>query len=384
MKNMLFIFEREMPLIKLLREKYGELTKCKVEFLPLLDVREKDIDNHDIIVFVRPSDPLSLKISKNAKQSGAFTVFYTDDDLLNLPSTSPFSATRKKTMNKIAQYTETVLAANPHICRKYSQIVPSHRYAETITSVDYLDLQCIDDKLSGQGSEKTKIVYAAGNGHERLFEQFIRPILPRLNEKYHHAISLDFVGVHPDVGDMAEKMEIRYTSGMSLAEYRTFMSNNSFDLGVAPLEGTEFDKCKHYSKYLEYTSAGMVGVYSNCEPFTNAVTDHWNGLLADNDTDSWFDAICYGIDHADQRREYLKNARDHILTQYTKRAFEEKLYCDIPELLSYEKTRTSCRSLLSGKLQYTLFRLTDRIYLFLFYLKNNKGYIAKKIESVLK
>ena len=75
MTKVLFIYEREMPLIKLLREKYGELSQCDVDFLPVLKVKEQDIDEHDIIILIRPSDPLSLKIAKMQRSRGHSSSF---------------------------------------------------------------------------------------------------------------------------------------------------------------------------------------------------------------------------------------------------------------------------------------------------------------------
>ena len=383
MSDVLFLYEREMPTIKLLREKYTVLTKSNVAFLPVKDVSAADIDAADVVVLIRPSDPLSLGVAKKASGSGALVVFYTDDDLIGLPPTAPFSGSRKKLMRRTAGASDLVLAANPYICRKYSRFVPSHRYSETITSVDYLDHDAISRKLQEAPGDRVKIVYAAGNGHEVVFQKFVGPILGKLNDRYGDRISLSFVGVHPEVEIPSEGMKVTYKAGMSLDEYRRYMSESGFDIGLAPLEDTEFNKCKHYNKYLEYTASGITGVYSDCEPYTNAVTDGKNGFLAENTPENWYETICRAVDDAQKRKDCLANARDHISSCYTAKAFEEKLYGDIPELVGYTGERVPCRSIGPDALRYKLFLAADKAYLLSFYLKHNKKYVVEKIRSVI-
>lgn len=378
MTKVLFVYERMMPTIELLKEKYSRLQQCCVSFVELKSVTNKLIDESDVLILIRPSDPLSLAIAKKAGEAGALVIFYTDDDLINLPGSVPFSRSRRKHMRKIVESSELVLAANRHICEKYSKMMPKPRYACTITSVDYLDLECIEAKLEEDNKDCVRMVYAAGNGHEPVFCKYIRPVLAKIFEKYRDRLSLDFVGVHPEV-DVNGK--IQYIAGMSLDEYRAFMSKQHYDIGLAPLEATEFGKGKHYNKYLEYTSAGVVGVYSDCEPFTYAVKDRYNGILSSNDTESWFEAISFAIDHPELRKECLRNARDQIRTEFTAEAFEAKLYRDVPELLGRDTERKPSRSLLGAKLRYRVFSLIDKGYLFFFYLRTNRGYILKKLKG---
>ena len=60
-------------------------------------------------------------------------------------------------------------------------------------------------------------------------------------------ISFTFVGVRPNMDDI----ECEYVSGMPLMEYRKFMREQNFDIGLAPLYENDFSKCKYFNKFIE-------------------------------------------------------------------------------------------------------------------------------------
>ena len=379
MSKVLFTYEKMIPTVQLLREKYCGHRDFSCDFKKIVEVCESDIDTHDVLVFIRPSDPLTLAIAKKAKQAGAFTVFYIDDDLLALPSTHSLSRNRKKRIIKIANQCEIVLAANPYICQKYAVFVRSHRFALTITSVEYLDELAINTKLSSGDEKPVKLVYAAGKGHESLFFKYIEPILSELDKRYSTNISLDFVGVAPAFNLESFTMSIQYIPSMPLLKYRELMSSKQYDIGIAPLEESIFSKAKHYNKYIEYTAAGVVGVYSNVEPYTNAIIDGYNGVLANNTHNDWKRALIRLIDDKNLRREILKNSAEHIKINYTVDAFLKKLRNDLPEFFEYNEQRYPTQCLLFYKIIYKIYRLYDLFLLVSFYIKR-EGFNALLVK----
>jgi tetratricopeptide (TPR) repeat protein len=63
----------------------------------------------------------------------------------------------------------------------------------------------------------------------------------------------------------------------TLAEYLAFL--RTLDVGLAPLLPTEFNRCRSDLKHLEYAAHGVVGVYSDLEPFRGVVRHGQTGLL---------------------------------------------------------------------------------------------------------
>ena len=85
--------------------------------------------------------------------------------------------------------------------------------------------------------------------------------------------------------------------------------------GYAP--GTEFHRCKHYNKYIEYAAWGIPGIYSAAEPYTQAVRDGENGLLCPNTEEGWYAAMARLIEDAALRRRLGETARREAETVYS-------------------------------------------------------------------
>ena len=166
--------------------------------------------------------------------------------------------------------------------------------------VDESDIQ---SKRIGSSGSVTSIVYATGNDHQFLFEKFIRPLLAPLSEKYRERISFTFMGISPQLNETEYSFPIRYVKWLPTEQYRGFMKEQCFDIGLAPLENDSFSKCKYFNKFVEYSMSGTVGIYSNTEPYTDVIQDGVNGFLADNTKESC--RFVNDVLHIRKRKEYL-------------------------------------------------------------------------------
>lgn len=355
-----------MPTISITREVFTHLKQfpeIKFDFVYLVDVKASDIDSHDVIVFMRPDNGYSWKIAKQARQAGHVVVTFCDDDLLNLPKTNPSIPWRKKGLIKTLGQSDVIWSSSRYILAKYKTYTLGKRTAISDTIVQPEELDNIDEE---KGGDNVTIVYAASPSHAQLFERYISPIVPKLAAEFGNRLSITFISTHPEVRDI----KCEYLPGMPLLEYRRFMKERHFDIGVAPLNNDEFSKCKYFNKFLEYTAHGMVGVYSNTEPYTYVVKNGENGMLADNDPDSWYEALSTLIKKKSLRQECVQNAVQYINNNHSEEACIHKLCKGIPEILEVERTYIKCKNFGMKKYLYYLTRPMDWMYLFVYYLKN--------------
>ena len=366
MSKLLFIFERDMPTISITRDVFTHLKyfpEIQSNFMYLADVSPSDIDSHDVIIFMRPDNGYSWRIAQQARQAGHVVVTFCDDDLLNLPKTNPTIPWRKKGLIKTLGKSDVIWSSSRYILDKYKRYTVGKRTATIDTIVQPEELDGIDSKEDG-GS--VSIVYAASQSHSSLFEKYISPIVPRLADEFGDSLSFTFISAHPDV----KGVKCEYIHGMPLLKYRKFMKERHFDIGVAPLHNDEFSKCKYFNKFLEYTTHGMVGVYSNAEPYTYVVKNGVNGMLADDDPDSWYQALSALIKEKSLRQKCVRNAVQYIKDDHSEKACIYRISEGIPEILATEKSYEECKSFGIQKQLYYLTRPMDWLYLLVFYLKN--------------
>lgn len=371
MGKILFLYEAEMPTVSIMQNYWLHLAdkyNIVARFVRLIDVKKADLNWCDILILIRPNNSLSWRIALRVRKSGRFVITMCDDDLLHLPKSHPDLSWQRKGLIRALNNSSVILSTSKHLINCMKGYTADKRGAHIDTIVKHSEVM---KRYYEEENKCVKIVYAAGGGqHERAFEQFVLPALKNIAVRNPNSFSLTFVSVHPNCGELEKNVQVNYVNGMPLLEYREFMKKSKFDIGLSPLEATNFTKCKYYNKYLEYTLSGIVGVYSNVEPYTYVVQDRINGLLADNDDKSWESKLTLAIQDSKLRISCAQNAQEHVLNTFNERSIMDNLFTEIPELLSISGKYDDCKSFYGCYLYYRFQRCIEYIYKVAFYMKS--------------
>lgn len=363
MSKLLFIYERDMPTISITRDMFFNLhnhDEIKSSFMFMADIKPSDVDVHDVIIFMRPENIYSWKIAEAARKAGHVVVTFCDDDLLNLPTSTPTMPWRKQGLIKTLAHSDVIWSSSRYIVDRYKKYTAGKRVAITDTILRPEELEGID----AADNEIVKIVYAAAPSHAELFEKYIAPVVPRLAKEFD--ISFTFISVHPELNGA----DCEYVSGMPLLEYRRYMKESGFDIGLAPLNNDDFSKCKYFNKFIEYTTQGVAGVYSNTEPYTYVVKDGENGFLASDSPEDWYRALKGAIQDKEKRRMCVKNAIEYLRREHSEDACIDRIKVGLPEIIEAKGNYKICKNFGIQKLKYYLSRPLDWAYLIAFYLKH--------------
>ena len=95
----------------------------------------------------------------------------------------------------------------------------------------------------------------------------------------------------------------------ALDEYPKFMAK--WDIGIIPLLDNEFNRAKSDIKFLEYSRLKIPAVVSKVSTY-RTVTDKVTGVLAANNTDSWYRGIKYLIDRPKKREQIGQAAYEYV------------------------------------------------------------------------
>ncbi len=390
--KVLFIYENDIATVKILRDLfvlYSEERNINISFKTVMKVCSKDIVENDVLFMIRPNCDIFFKIANKFKKLNKIVILYSDDELLNLPNGCPDMPWRKKGMMKAIKSCNIIVSSNKLICEKYKKINSSANIFVLNTPVENSDLSRAKTIVNNdkKNKQKIKIIYAASGAHTKYFDKYIYPIIPKLCDKYKDKISFTFMGVHPQLNKYEKLLDVTYYDSLPLHEYRKNICEGNYDIGLAPIDVDEFSRCKYYNKFIEYSLAGIVGIYTNTEPYNLIVEDKINGLLSKNTPEEWFETIAYAIDNSYELVNYKKNA---IIT-LENRCSKEKIFKDIDDgivdLLVYKENnmKTIYYSLIIYKLVYLLNRIMDCIYKY-FYFNKKYGikYTVKRIKGFLK
>ena len=169
-----------------------------------------------------------------------------------------------------------------------------------------------------QAEQAVRILYMGTMTHGDDLAMLEYPIT-RLKEEYGDRITFEIIGVVPGVHD-AWYTALIVPPGVE-GDYREFVkwlgSQSRWDIGVAPLIDNESNSCKSNIKYLDYTALGLASVCSDVTPYNEAIDNGLTGILVENNSEAWYQAIKRLMDDALYRRELVARAHKDLYTQYT-------------------------------------------------------------------
>ena len=310
-------------------EKLSRFKPLEVKFRQTRDIKPADIEWCDILVDIRGANPLSVYVVRQVKKSGRKVYTIIDDDLLELfPSTYEGNVFRKSLENVLANV-DAVITPSKYLAGKLSNRygVKSILVNTIVEEAEFKDEPSVDNGC-------VKLLYAAGAQHAPFFNQMITPVLNPLYERYGDRISLTIIG--PDVDLANTGLKVERINSMPYGQYREYMDYNRFDIGLSPLLDSEFCRSKYFNKYLEYSKNNICGIYSDVLPYTLVVNNGVNGLLVQNNHTAWYEAICKLVDDAEYRTACVRQAKEHIISEFSLSSIVDKLYKELPDLFEFK------------------------------------------------
>ena len=126
----------------------------------------------------------------------------------------------------------------------------------------------------------------------------VLPALQAISKHHRDQIEVQIVGVigrgltHQTLKGLPMR-SISLTSKQS--EYPQFMawfsSQVRWDIAIAPLRDTPFNRCKSDIKFLDYSAVGAAGIYSRVPAYEEAVRHQETGWLTENSINGWIEAL---------------------------------------------------------------------------------------------
>lgn len=307
---------------------------CKVQFKKSIQIGNKDLTWCDVLLTVRGCEFLTLKVIEAAKKANRFIVYFLDDDLLDIPmglgSSDYFRNEKLKTiLVDCLKKSDILWCVNSLVGEKYSKI------ASIPWILSKVPVSAIQNKAPFVSKmEKIKILYAGSTDHTRVIQKVLRPVVLKLSEEFGEEIEFLFIGANPNISQKSNVSYLPYLE--SYEQYKEIVNHGGFQLGLAPLGEERFYQYKYYNKFIEYTSSGIVGIYSDSPPYTLIVKHLKNGFLCKNTHDDWYQTIKLAVEQIKKgNTQLLENAASLLMTEFHREEIAENLQKDIPQLGNY-------------------------------------------------
>lgn len=259
-----------------------------------------------------------------ARNDRACLIYSIDDNMLDLHTAvgaqPPFTAEELMVVRYLARAADGVIV---------STVPLKQRLARLNTNIHVIP-NALDERLCDAGAAarppaangRKVIGYMGTVTHDSDFMMILQP-LRELLRKHRDEIEFQIVG---GIGDTTllqalDGLPVRVLDVSANSDYLNFMpwmvKNLQWDLAIAPLEDTQFSRCKSDIKALDYGIQGIPGIFSRVPAYENTIRHLETGWLADNDVPSWQTAFDALLSDEQLREGLARNVQNYVLSTRT-------------------------------------------------------------------
>lgn len=235
-------------------------------------------------------------------------IFELDDDLLNIDPTSPAARVfyddprvRGRLLANLRS-ADAVTASTEYLAgvlrSEYGVDAPIHVLPNCLDPA-VLDLEPVDQ------AGPVTVGWAGSDTHRGDFEQVRKP-LRRWFAK-HPEVPFTCMGV--PYGWLVDRPSAAKLWIPIWDDPAAYMRELDWQIGIAPLANTQFNRCKSALKALEYAARGIVVVASDVEPYRSFVQHGVTGFLVQREHE-WADYLDALTTHDDLRAHMAAAARE--------------------------------------------------------------------------
>ncbi|MBK8000463.1 MAG: glycosyltransferase [Verrucomicrobia bacterium] len=162
---------------------------------------------------------------------------------------------------------------------------------------------------------KVIIGYAGTTTHGRDLEM-VETALKRIVKKHAGRVGFVFLGCATEkLLKLPGSRLVEFQHGYG--KYVETLQAEAIDIALAPLADNPFNRCKSNIKWIEYSAAGIAGVYSDIPAYRGTVRPGETGMLAGTSADDWFNAIDELVTNDSKRSDIAARASESVMQDHS-------------------------------------------------------------------
>ncbi len=269
----------------------------------------------DLVITHRHAIPdlvTATALVAHCRATGMKLVYDIDDDLARVPPAHPDAGLlrpKAATVRRLLADADAVWVSTP--------VLASLR-ADAVVIPNGLDERLwLSDgaRLPARRPGPVRILFMGTTTHDDDFA-LVRPALERLHAVFGPRIRFDMIGVTA-ADDLPRWVNRALPDGVAGQSYPGFVNwitrMPAWDIGIAPLTDTGFNRAKSAIKVLDYAALGLAVLASDTAAYRGASA----ARLVPNTEADWTDALQHLIRHPKLRRDMAEAARGALLQSAT-------------------------------------------------------------------
>lgn len=270
--------------------------------LPQDGMAWEDLMWADIIVTQGLVDKVRIAMIYAAQQEYGKKIVVEFDDYFRVEEDSPFKMIHNihdapEMIQITMRIADMVVTTTEYLAEKFRKLNDNVRVCPNLMDMDRWDLPTLENDTG-----RIRILWAGSMTHVKDVKTIVAPMKKILKDYP----NVDFITIgDPRIKELFKNERVESSLGVHKSNYPKKLHGMRFDIGVAPLRDTLFNRCKSNIKPLEYGICKVPTVASDVEPYKH----FGNHVLIAKNSDEWYKHLSYLIEG-----------------EYARKAIGEKMY----------------------------------------------------------
>jgi glycosyltransferase involved in cell wall biosynthesis len=169
--------------------------------------------------------------------------------------------------------------------------------------------------MKGSEHKENEVLTIGWHGGSSHYSDLLRviPVLNQIKQEYKDKINFRFFGARFD--GLLKQLDVDIMPWIKPDLFFDRFSRLHYDIGVIPLENTQFNRCKSNIKWLECSYYNIPCVVENITPYKEHITHTKNALLF-NTGDELYTALIYLIKNKQLRDFISSSANRYVVSNF--------------------------------------------------------------------
>ncbi len=275
----------------------------ELRFLSFHQCTRADLRWGDIFIVQRGINQRMLTTMQRIKAIGKPVIYEVDDLLTQLPEFLQDHVTMREHQDLVVtmiRRADAISTTTPQLAEQLAPINPNvHLVPNYAVLADIVATRHRADILP-----RATLVLAAS---DTVQTDFLLPAIQAAHAQYGSSIELACIGAIAKSIDIPGMMIHKHPI-VPQSRFVELIASLPNPVGLIPLDDSLFSSCKSAIKYLDYAVAGTPSICSNVSPYRDVVENQQGGLLVENTTEQWHQAICSLVESPELRERLSQHA----------------------------------------------------------------------------
>jgi glycosyltransferase involved in cell wall biosynthesis len=246
---------------------------------------------------------------RHCRTHGITLLYDLDDDLRHVPRDHPDAPAlrpRARLVSRLVRGADAVWVSTPALAAALADLRADVRVV--VNGLDERLWAASPPPLPRQGP--VRILFMGTATHDGDFA-IVEGALARLHAVFAEHVSIELLGVssRADLPSWVNRIGMSVHASASYPGFVNWITQQRWDIGIAPLADTPFNRCKSAIKVLDYWALGLPVLASDRPVYRGALADGRGGWLLPDDENAWFVALVRLVRDAQLRRWLSAGAR---------------------------------------------------------------------------